>query len=186
MRRRIFLSGAGLTLAGCVRTAMVNAYRLAPLPGAVRPGGPASIGVRSVGIPGYLDQNGIVRAAGAYQFNTYENEIWAEPLAGMLQAVMVQDLAQILPASTVLASGGAIDSPVQVDIEINVQKFDPDQAGQMVLLAQVAVKDGQSHAGLGTRTLSLTCPVGLGVTGTVAAMSALWGQAAGQIAAMLV
>ena len=143
------------------------------------------IEVRSIGIPGYLDQNGIVKTSSAYEFDTYANQLWAEPLAVMLQAVMVQNLAQMLPAATVLVSGGAIDAAPQILVEINVQKFDPDGAGSLVLLAQVAIKDGATHALLHAQTLRLTAQPGLGVTAMVAAMSQVWGQAAEQIAGMV-
>jgi uncharacterized lipoprotein YmbA len=184
MNRRHFCSGAVLALAGCA-TAPMNSYRLAAIDGAVQPGGPASIGVRSIGIPAYLDQSGIVKSSGAYQFNTYDNEVWAAPLAGMLQAVMAQDLAQRLPAATVLASGGAIDSPVQVYIEINVQKFDPDETGDMVLLAQVAVKTSQTHQVLRSTTLRLSAPASFGPGAIAAVMSRLWAQAATQISILV-
>jgi len=104
--RRLLLAAGAAALTGCAATP-TNYYRLAAIPGAIRTGITARIGVRGVSIPGYLDQTGIVRVSGAYQFDTYANELWAEPLAGMLQAVLVQDLAQILPGTTVLASGGA-------------------------------------------------------------------------------
>ncbi len=184
MRRRGLLCGAAFALAGCGGAAPCY-YRLAAVPGAPVVGGPASIGVRSVGIPGYLDQSGIVQRAGPYQFDSFANELWAEPLADMLQAVMVLDLAQLFPRATVLASGGAIEGQPQMLVEINVQTFDPDGAGQMVLLAQVALKNGADHNLLTARTLSLSAPSGTSVTGTVAAMSQLWGQAAAQIAAMV-
>jgi uncharacterized lipoprotein YmbA len=186
MNRRYFCSGAAaLTLSACASTPP-SYYRLAAIPGAVQQGRPASIGVRSVGIPGYLDQTGIVSVSGAYQFDTYANELWAEPLAGMLQAVLVQDLAQILPSSTVLASGGAIEAPADILIETNIQKFDPDPSGNMVLLAQVAIKAGKSRKLLVTKTLTLSTVATPGVTGTVAAMSQLWAQAAEQVAVLVV
>jgi len=179
------LLGGALALTGCAAGVQVTDYRLAALPGPVQQGGPASIGVRSVGIPGYLDQNGIVKTSSAYEFDTYQNEVWAEPLAAMLQAVMVQDLALVLPGASVLASGGAIEAPAAVLVEINVEKFDPDGAGNLVLLAQVAVKDGTTRALLRAATLRLVAPAGVGVLGTVAAMSQLWAEAAGRIAEMV-
>jgi uncharacterized lipoprotein YmbA len=186
MKRRYLFSGAAaLALSACASTPP-SYYRLAAIPMAVQRGGPASIGVRSVGIPGYLDQTGIVRVSGAYQFDTYANELWAEPLADMLQAVLVEDLAQILPGTTVLASGGAIEAPAAILIETNTQKFDPDPSGNMVLLAQVAIKTGKTRKLLVTKTLTLSMAPSPGVTGTVAAMSQLWAQAAEQIAAMVV
>jgi uncharacterized lipoprotein YmbA len=184
MNRRHVMLGLALALTGCA-SAKVNDYRLAAIPGPVQQSGALTLGVRSVGLPGYLDETGIVKTSGAYQFDTYDNEVWAQPLADMLQAVMVEDLAQILPSATVLASGGVIDAPAQLLVEINVQKFDPDPDGSMVLLAQIALKSGATHNLLRTATIRLSAPSGIGVLGTVAAMSQLWAQAAGQIAGLV-
>ena len=145
--RRAFLSAgsallAASALAGCT-SAPTNYYRIAVVPGAIRSGAPGSIGVRSVSIPGYLSQNGIAKPSSGYEFGTYSNEVWAEPLDGMLQSVMVQDLSQRLPASSVLGAGGSIGLSAAALVEINVLNFDPDSSGQVVLTAQIAIRSGR-------------------------------------------
>jgi uncharacterized lipoprotein YmbA len=98
---------------------------------------------------------------------------------------MVQDLAQVLPDATVTASGGAVAAAPGVLVEINILRFDPDPDGQILLLAQVAVKTGPERTVCATRALQSSATPDAGVTGIVAAMSGLWAGAAGQVADMV-
>jgi uncharacterized lipoprotein YmbA len=174
-----------LALAGCAAAPPTAYYRMAALPGPVQNSAPVAIAVRGIGIPAYLEQTGIAKPAGAYQFASYANALWAAPLGDMLQSVMVQDLAQVLPAATVTASGGAVSGPPGVLVEINILRFDPDPDGRIQLLAQVAVKAGPGRTVCATRTLQSSAAPDAGVTGIVAAMSGLWAGAAGQVANMV-
>ena len=163
-------------------------YRLAPVPGTPVPGaaaGAPAVGVRGISLPGTLEQTNIVKPSGAYEFDSYSSALWAEPLADMLRDVLVQDLGQRLPRATVISSGGAIAAPRDVLVEINVLRFDPDAAGQITLSAQIAVKSGSSGQLWLTRNFQSTAASGAGVTGMVASMSALWGQAADETAATI-
>jgi uncharacterized lipoprotein YmbA len=147
----------------------------------------AAVAVRGVNIPSYLDQNGIGRLSGAYQYATFPNDVWAEPLAEMLQAVMVQELSQRLPAATVIASGGAIGAPTQAVVEMNVLRFDPDPDGRIDLTVQISVRRGSDKRLWQTQNFTrYATPSGPDAAASVAAMSALWAQAADQVAAMLV
>jgi uncharacterized lipoprotein YmbA len=105
----------------------------------------------------------------------------------MLQAAMVQDLAQRLPAATVLGSGGTIGVTADVLIEINVLRFDPDSTGKIVLSAQFAVRSEHTHALLTAQTYqSSAVPEGTDVSYSVAAMSQLLATMADQIAGLIV
>jgi uncharacterized lipoprotein YmbA len=183
MKRGLIL--LALLLAGCAAPAPTAYYRLTALPGASVAVAPATIGVRSINIPGYLNQNNIARPAGPYQFASYPNDLWAEPLADMLQSVMAQDLAQRLPGATVLANGGGVEAPEAVLVEMNVQSFDPGPDGRVTLQAQVAIKTGVHRILCETRTLQASATPGPGATGIVAAMSQLWAGAADQVAALV-
>jgi uncharacterized lipoprotein YmbA len=83
------LAAAAGPLSGCL-SANPNYYRLGMAPGPVVSGGPPSVEVRSISIPGYLDRDGIVKRSGDFKLDIHTNDIWAEPLADMLQATMVQ------------------------------------------------------------------------------------------------
>jgi uncharacterized lipoprotein YmbA len=184
MRRRGVLCGlAVLALAGC--SAPATDYRLAVAAGP--PAGQAAmvVAVRSVSVPGYLDQDGIGKAGGKYEFSSYPNDVWAEPLADMLQGVMVQELSQRLPGATVLPDGGAIGAPADVVVEVNVLRFDPDAAGTVILDAQIAVRRGAGNKVWRTVDFMRQAPGGDSALAIVAAMSALWGQAADETALLL-
>jgi len=188
--RRVLLRGgsaaAVIALAGCA-SAPTNNFRLAVIAGAINSGAAPKIGVRSINIPGYLDQNGIVKAGGAYELDTYANDIWAEPLNTMLQDVTVQELAQRLPAAMVIGSGGSIAAAADLLIEANVLRFDPDSTGLITLTVQIALKSGQDYRLLTAQTFtSSATQAGADVTDTVATMSALWAKFADQLAILCV
>lgn len=186
--RRAWLMGMGATalgaLAGCA-SAPTQYYRLAPVPGAADPGVTGRISVRSISIPGYLDADGIAKPGGPYQYNSFANALWAEPLADLLQSAMVQDLAQRLPQAVVIGAGGAIGAPADRIVEINVLRFDPDASGHIVLIAQAALRSPDAGGTAVTRSIRLTAPCGAAPGDIAAAMSALWGQAADTLASAL-
>ena len=101
-RRACLCAGTVLLTApaGCSSSPPTRYYRLAVLPGTSHHTPPFTVSVRSVSIPGYLDQTGIAKSGGDYQFSVYGNDLWADQLANMLQSAMVQDLAQRLPEAT--------------------------------------------------------------------------------------
>jgi uncharacterized lipoprotein YmbA len=173
------------TLSGCL-SANPNYYRLGMMSGPAVSGGPPAVEVRNISIPGYLDRDGIVKRAGDFKLDIHSNDIWAEPLADMLQATLVQDLSQRMPGTTVIGSGGSIGANSDMLIETNVLRFDPDPNGMMVLTAQVALRDGQTLQIVTTRMIQESAPAnGPVVANIVASMSGLWGQAANDVAALL-
>jgi uncharacterized lipoprotein YmbA len=176
-----FLAAA---LAACT-SPPAHYFRLAVVQGLVQGDAILTVGIRSVSIPAALDQNGIAKAAGAYHFEVYSNELWAEPLADMLQAAMVQDLAQRLPAATVIGSGGSIGAPTDVQIEINVLRFDPDSTGRVILNAQIAIRSDRDRW-LTRHFASSAAPAGPDAANIVATMSTLWGALADQVASIVV
>jgi uncharacterized lipoprotein YmbA len=173
-------------LSGCL-SANPNYYRLGMMSGPAVSGGPPTVEVRNISIPGYLDRDGIVKRAGDFKLDIHSNDIWAEPLADMLQATLVQDLSQRMPGTTVIGSGGSIGANSDMLIETNVLRFDPDPNGMMVLTAQVALRDGQTLQIVTTRMIQESAPAnGPVVANIVASMSGLWGQAANDVAGLLV
>lgn len=190
-QRRPLLAFLGLApfafgaLAAC-SSANPNYYRIGAVPGPQVAGGPPSVEIRSISIPGYLDREGILKQANAYKLDIHQNDIWAEPLAGMLEDALVSDLQTRLAGSTVIGAGGSIGVNADLLVETNVLRFDPDPDGQMVLQLQVGIRDGASMTLLGTRSIMRHAPSGQPVVANiVASMSLLWGQAADEIAAFL-
>ena len=176
-------------LAACSSPA-TRYYRLMAVPGTVQHAVPINVAVRSVSIPGYLDRDEIAKIGCDYRFEFYSNDLWAEQLSGMLQAVMVQDLTQRLPAVTVLDSGGSIDAYSDILVEINILRFDPDSGGNIVLGAQIAIKSGPDRTLWKTRTFDSSGALsnsgadlnGPDASEVVAKMSALWAAMADQVA----
>lgn len=161
-------------------------YTLAPVPGAPRRGGPVQVELRRPGLAGYLDRPEIVRSNSPYSLRVISLERWGEPLGDLFTRILAEDLNNRLPGSSVFTSAGSITAEADATVETDIQRFDADPSGQVVLLAQVAVSRGRARASAATRVLRLTVqPAGPGTANLVAAMSAALGQLADALAAML-
>ncbi len=184
-RRRLLPLLLLALLAGCASPAP-ELYTLAATPGAVRHTGALSIELRRIGLAAYLDRPGIVRANAGYRLRVTDTERWGEPLGGMLDRVFTEDLVQRLPDAVIFAESGAISTRPGTVLEIDVQRFDPDADGTVVLLAQLAIRrDDGAGTGI-ARTLRLTAtPAGPSTADLAAALSAVLGQLADQVAALL-
>jgi len=195
-RRACLLTGpvmVAAAMAACSSPA-TRYYRLMAVPGTVQHAAPITMAVRNVSIPGYLDRDEIAKVGSDYRFEFYSNDLWAELLSSMLQTVMVQDLAQRLPAVTVLGSGGSIDASSDILVEINILRFDPDSSGNIVLGAQIAVKSGPTRTLWTTRTFESSGTLsnsgadsnGPDASEVVAKMSELWAAMADQVADIII
>ena len=126
-----------------------------------------------------------MRSSENYRLNVMSNDWWGEPLGAMLGRVLVEELGQRLPNSTVLAESGAVSSAPDATIELNVQRLDINAAGDLVLQAQagVGLRRGSPPALRGFR-FAVPAPTP-DVAGQVAAASVALGQLADGLAAML-
>jgi len=159
-------------------------YTLAVVPGYTHRGAPRRIEVRAISLPRYLDRSAIVRSTEGFRLDVMGNDWWGEPLDAMMGRVLVQELLQRLPGSVVFPENGAISSAPDASVEVNVQRFDTDASGAVVLSAVIAVlREGETVASrpVGLRVMPTAPDTG----GLVAAMSAATGQLADVIAAML-
>ena len=171
-----------LVLAGCA-SAPLNYYTLAFVAGTPQRSLPLAIEVRRVGLAGYLDRPEIVRSPTAYRLQVSEGERWAEPLGRMLERVFAEDLVQRLPGASVFAESGGINSEADRVIELDIQRLDADEVGNVVLVAQLAVRrDGKSRPV--ARILRLTAPAMPGLP-LAAVVSGLVGQIADVAAGMV-
>jgi uncharacterized lipoprotein YmbA len=185
MKRRLLL--LAVPLAACATTPPLRYYRVAVSAGATRAGTGARLGVRAIGLPQeLLTQPALPAPSGPYALNTSPNDLWAGPLAAMLQAAMVQDLQQRLPADTVLADGGAVGAPADKLVEIEVFALGVDETGLVTLSAQLAVRPAATpQSGWQLRNFGSAAPGGTTPEGVAAAISTLWGEAADQLAGMV-
>lgn len=144
-----------------------------------------SIELRRIGLAGYLDRPEIVRSSAAYRLQLASNERWGEPLGRMLDRVFTEDLVERLPGTAVFSETGAISTAPDLVLEIDVQRYDADADGEIVLLAQVAVRhDGAKQAE--ARTLRLAArPARAGTAEHVAAMSRALAELADRVVGIL-
>jgi uncharacterized protein len=184
--RRLSLAALGLAaaLAACGSPDPVL-YTIAPAQGAVQNAGPKVILVQQIGLARYLERLQIVRSSENYRLDVMSNEWWGEPLASMLNRVLVAELSQRLPQSNVLGESGGVSAAPDATIELNMQRLDEDTAGVVVLQAQAGVSF-KGRAAPVLRSFHLTVPPsGPGVSGEVAAISAAVGQLADGLASIL-
>ena len=172
-----------LLLASCA-SASPTLYTLDSRPGVIRTGGPRLVVVRSFGVPRYLERQEIVHSAGSDLLVASDNDWWGEPLGVMLRRVMVDDVARRLPNSDVLAGGGSIASRPDAEVQIDLQRFERDGAGQVALVGHVAIDtSGQPRS---IDRLRISVPVAGGTTrDQVGAMSTALAQAADIVASRL-
>jgi hypothetical protein len=159
-------------------------YTLAVMPGPTQAGAPARVELREVALARYLERSQIVRSSEDFHIDVLGNDWWGEPVDAMLNRVLVQELSQRLPESTVFAENGAITATPDASVELNLQRLDEDRGGAVLLLAQVAVTTPGGH--VATRNVRLSVvPPGSGTSGLVSAMSTAVGQLADAVAGML-
>jgi uncharacterized lipoprotein YmbA len=172
-RRSVLRSGlaAFLITGACGTSPDPVLYTLAAEPGSVQGGGPRVVMLRDIGLARYLDRPQIVRASDGYLLEVSKGDWWGEPLGRMIARVLVEELAQRLPGSTVFAESGAITTEADATVEVDVQAFAADASGQLVLTAQAAVlrPGGLANPPL-TRRIAVT-PGAADTRAQVAAMS---------------
>jgi uncharacterized protein len=174
------------TLAGC-SSPNPDLYTIAPVTGITATGAPKAIALRQIGLARYLERSQIVRSSENYRLDVMANDWWGEPLGAMLARVLVEELSQRLPQSTVYAESGAVSVTPDATIELNVSRLDENTAGTLVLQAQAAVTVSKGRGEPVTRGFRFEIPpTDSGVGDEVAAISVAVGQLADGLATMLV
>jgi hypothetical protein len=172
------------TVAGCSSPDPML-YTLATVPGRAQLGGPRVVLVQQIAVAHFLERSQIVRSSENYRLAVMSNDWWGEPLPAMLNRVLVEELGQRLPGSTVIADNGAVSARPDATVEVNIQRLDEDAAGNLVLQAQVAVRaTGQAQPVLRSFRFAVPPPAP-GVPGEVAAISSAVAQLADGVAPLL-
>jgi uncharacterized lipoprotein YmbA len=160
-------------------------YTIAPVSGAVQSGGPKVVALQQISTARFLERSQIVRSSENYRLDVMSNDWWGEPLGAMVSRVLVEELGQRLPQSTVIGESGAVTAAPDATIELNLQRLDEDAAGNLILQAQVSVSfKGRAPPVLRSFRFTVT-PPDPGVSGEVTAISSAVGQLADGLAAML-
>lgn len=181
LSRRLALLSLAALPAACASPNPVL-YVIAPVPGPALTGAPRNIAVRPIAIARYLERSQIVRSSEGYRMDVLANDWWGEPFDAMLSRILTQELSQRLAGSLVFGDNGAITTKPDATIEVNLQRFDLDRTGAVLLIAQIAT---DAHGPL-TRSASFTVrPADTSIAALVAAMSTATGELADTIAAML-
>ena len=90
LRRRLFLSSAGMAVLAACASTNPTLYTLAPVPGAPHPGAPPVVVLREISLARYLERPQIVRSSASYQLDVMVNDWWGEPLGAMLGRILVE------------------------------------------------------------------------------------------------
>lgn len=160
-------------------------YTIAPVPADPQGRGPKIVLLQSIGLARYLQRSEIVRSSENYRLYVMSNDWWGEPLSAMLSRVLIEELSQRMPQSTVLSSSGAVSASPDATIEIEVLRLDEDAAGHLVLQAQASV-EFRRRGNLLVRSFRFTVtPPAPGTPGEVAAISTAVGQLADGLTSML-
>ena len=182
-RRRWFVSAllAATSLAACSSPSPAL-YTLEVQPGPVRRGGPKVVEIRNVGLARYLERSQIVRSSDNFRLDVLPNDWWGEPLDAMIGRTLARALTQRLPGATVFLENGAISTPADATVQVNIQRLDRDATGVVRLTGQYAVVRKTPD----TKSIAIQVPSpGATPAELVRAMSEAVGQLADQIAATL-
>jgi uncharacterized lipoprotein YmbA len=160
-------------------------YTIATRPGPTFPSGPKIVLLRDIGLASYLDRKEIVRSSEDYKLGVMSNDWWGESLGSLLARVLVVELSQRLPNSTIYSESGAITADYNATVGVNIQRLDTDKAGTLILLAQVAVEFNRPRrTAARSFNISKSLPTP-NVAGQAAATSDAVGELADGIAALL-
>jgi hypothetical protein len=143
------------------------------------------VALQQISTARYLERSEIVRSSENYRLDVMENDWWGEPLGAMLSRVLVEELGQRLPQSTVIGETGAVTATPDATIELNVQRLDEDASGNLLLQAQASVSFKTRGSPLLRSFRFAVPPPAAGVPAEVTAISTAVGQLADGLASML-
>ena len=179
---------AGLALAGCADGQPTRFYTLSPLAASSRGASPTTmpeltVGVGPVTLPPYLDRPQLVTRAGGNRMVLADFDSWVEPLQGMFTRVLGENLALLLGTDDVLMLPQRRDVALDRQVEVDVTRFDVDDAGNAVLDARwwVDGRGGDKLLRSGRSTISEPAAVG-DYTSAAAALSRALGAMSEEIA----
>jgi uncharacterized protein len=125
-----------------------------------------------------------VTREGENQMRLADFHQWAQPLDSLLTRVMAEDLFALLGAEDVIPLPQRREIPLDRVVEVDVNRFEADQAGEVVLDARWRVYEGDDET-LVTSGRSTVTEQGAPVPdyeAIVAAMSRAAGQVSAEIA----
>jgi uncharacterized lipoprotein YmbA len=127
----------GVLLTACTATLPTRFYTLEParLEAPVQGAGPI-LGLGPVLLPAYLDRPDIVTREGAHGLRLGELDKWAEPLQPMFVDLLGERLQRATGAREVIEVPSRRESEPRHAIGVEVDRFDADETGKVVLDAR--------------------------------------------------
>jgi hypothetical protein len=134
--------------------------------------------VAALRLPQYLERPQIVTREGGNRLYLSEFNQWGGNLQKDLMRTMALNFSLLLATPNVAITPYHPPTPADYRVEVEVMRFEKEEAGAVTLLAQWRLlKQGQQEP-VATRmtTLTGTSSAAKGYDGTVATMSRLWGE----------
>lgn len=151
-------------------------YRLAAVPGTVRPVPRLRVELRQVALARYLDRSEIVRGGASLRLDIRSEERWAEPIGDMVTRVLAENLSQRLPQALVVPERSAMGGDPDTLAEADISRFEANGAGQVVLEGRFQVRRLGGRAAERNRQVTETVPLdGPGTEALARAMSVALG-----------
>jgi uncharacterized lipoprotein YmbA len=189
---QILIVGVALlaSLAGCTPTRPTSFYTLSTVAERAAParsGKGLVVGLGPITLPQYLDRPDIVTREGENQMRLADFHQWAQPLESLLTPIMAEDLFVLLGAEDVIPLPQRREVPLDRAVEVDVNRFEADQAGEVVLDARWRVYEGDDETLLASGRSVVTeqgAPVP-DYEAIVAAMSRAVGRVSAEVASAI-
>ncbi len=144
------------------------------------------IGLGPVNVPEYLRRREVVTRVAPNRVELSATSYWAEPLDESFARVLGEDLASLLGTRQLVQYPWYSTTPIDYQVQVDVQRFERDQSGAAELAAVAVIKDAKGQVLL-SRQLNLTQPASSSsADASASALSADLGNLSREIAQMIV
>jgi uncharacterized protein len=136
--RLLLASGLWVAAAGCFSPHTVATRRFvlaSATPTGAAPATNMRLGVRVVGMPGYLNSESLAIRVSAIEIRYLETALWAERLDHGFERVLAADLSAMIPTERVRLGAWRTDD-VALEVHVRVEQFDVDLHGHGNLVAE--------------------------------------------------
>lgn len=143
-------------------------------------------GLGPITLPAYLDRREVATRVSPTELTYSQTDRWAEPLSANVEAVLLQNLAELLGSDRVALYPWVGETRVDYQVAINLRRFERDTGGTCSLIGRWVVTDARSGSLVLAREASLTRPAPAGdTTAAAAALSGLLGDLSHEVATAL-
>ena len=190
MTKRLLIGLILVALSSCTTSPSVQFYVLEPLSQTVPPTatsvGQRSIGVGPVSVPSLLEQKQIVTRLSDNTVNIAEFQHWASPLQDNLLQTLTRNLASLQPNLVFRAYPWSIYGTVDLQVIVDIIRFDTTPGVSANLEANWAIKNEASHNILKSGRSVIKQPLAdKSYSGTVRALSKVLGRFSQELSSAL-